>query len=282
MLRASVDVGVAKIRLTGGEPLLRVGIETLIEMLSALPVDLTLTTNASRAAEEGAGAQGRRPQAHHGQPRLARRRHLQVDERRRLPRLARARGHRGGAGGRDAGQGQLRRQARHERAADRRARAALPRHRRHAPLHRVHGRRRDERLAHGRRRPRRRDRRDRSTRSSASSRSTRSTAARSPSAGSYKDGSGEIGVIASVTQPFCGDCTRSRLSAEGKLYTCLFAVRGHDLRALIRERRDRRRDRRQAGRDLARPRRPLLRAPRQEHRRPCIGERKVEMSYIGG
>ena len=50
----------------------------------------------------------------------------------------------------------------------------------------------------------------------------------------YLDGRGEIGVIASVTQPFCGDCTRSRISAEGKLYTCLFAVRGHDLRALIR------------------------------------------------
>jgi cyclic pyranopterin phosphate synthase len=51
---------------------------------------------------------------------------------------------------------------------------------------------------------------------------------------SYADGKGEIGVIASVTQPFCGDCTRSRISAEGKLYTCLFAVRGHDLRALVR------------------------------------------------
>jgi cyclic pyranopterin phosphate synthase len=50
----------------------------------------------------------------------------------------------------------------------------------------------------------------------------------------YRDGSGEIGVIASVTQPFCGDCTRARLSAEGRLFTCLFAVRGHDLRALLR------------------------------------------------
>ena len=50
----------------------------------------------------------------------------------------------------------------------------------------------------------------------------------------YQDGGGEVGVIASVTQPFCGDCTRARLSAEGKLYTCLFAVRGHDLRALVR------------------------------------------------
>jgi GTP 3',8-cyclase len=50
----------------------------------------------------------------------------------------------------------------------------------------------------------------------------------------YLDGAGEIGVIASVTQPFCGDCTRARISADGKLYTCLFAVRGHDLRAILR------------------------------------------------
>jgi cyclic pyranopterin phosphate synthase len=50
----------------------------------------------------------------------------------------------------------------------------------------------------------------------------------------YLDGRGEMGVIASVTQPFCGDCTRSRLSAEGRVYTCLFATRGHDLRALVR------------------------------------------------
>ena len=51
----------------------------------------------------------------------------------------------------------------------------------------------------------------------------------------YRDGGGEIGIIASVTQPFCQDCTRARLSAEGKLYTCLFATQGHDLRHLLRE-----------------------------------------------
>ncbi|HEY7002808.1 MAG TPA: GTP 3',8-cyclase MoaA [Gaiellaceae bacterium] len=50
----------------------------------------------------------------------------------------------------------------------------------------------------------------------------------------YLDGAGEIGVIASVTRPFCGACTRARLSADGSLYTCLFAHRGHDLRALVR------------------------------------------------
>ncbi len=50
----------------------------------------------------------------------------------------------------------------------------------------------------------------------------------------YRDGSGEVGVITSVTQPFCGDCTRARLSAEGKLYTCLFATKGTDLRSVLR------------------------------------------------
>lgn len=50
----------------------------------------------------------------------------------------------------------------------------------------------------------------------------------------YRDGAGEIGVIASVTQPFCGACTRARLSAKGELFTCLFAASGVDLRALVR------------------------------------------------
>jgi cyclic pyranopterin phosphate synthase len=50
----------------------------------------------------------------------------------------------------------------------------------------------------------------------------------------YRDGSGELGVIASVSQPFCGDCTRARLSAEGHLYTCLFAVAGTDLKTPLR------------------------------------------------
>ena len=50
----------------------------------------------------------------------------------------------------------------------------------------------------------------------------------------YLDGAGEFGVISSVTQPFCRDCTRARISAEGRLYTCLFAVEGHDLRSVLR------------------------------------------------
>lgn len=51
----------------------------------------------------------------------------------------------------------------------------------------------------------------------------------------YKDGKGEIGMISSVTQAFCRDCNRARITAEGQLYTCLFAVKGHDFRALLRD-----------------------------------------------
>jgi len=100
----------------------------------------------------------------------------------------------------------------------------------------------------------------------------------------YVDGGGEIGVISSVTQAFCKDCTRARLSTEGKLYTCLFATRGHDLRALLR-----------AGRSDAEisgavaslwtarsDRYSELRTINTDGLSRAGGERKVEMSYIGG
>jgi len=51
----------------------------------------------------------------------------------------------------------------------------------------------------------------------------------------YKDGKGEVGMISSVTQAFCRDCNRARITAEGQMYTCLFAVKGHDFRALLRD-----------------------------------------------
>lgn len=51
----------------------------------------------------------------------------------------------------------------------------------------------------------------------------------------YRDGGGEVGFISSVTQAFCGDCNRARLSTEGQLYLCLFAQQGHDLRSLLRQ-----------------------------------------------
>jgi cyclic pyranopterin phosphate synthase len=94
----------------------------------------------------------------------------------------------------------------------------------------------------------------------------------------YKDGAGEVGVIASVTQPFCGDCTRARLSAEGKLFTCLFAVRGHDLRALIRGG--------ASDEEVETALRTVWggRADRYSDLRSAAttGLDKVEMSYIGG
>jgi len=95
---------------------------------------------------------------------------------------------------------------------------------------------------------------------------------------SYRDGAGEIGLIASVTQPFCGNCTRARLSAEGKLYTCLFASNGHDLRALLRGG--------ASDQDIARHLTSIWsdRADRYSEARTPASTRqaKVEMSYIGG
>jgi cyclic pyranopterin phosphate synthase len=94
----------------------------------------------------------------------------------------------------------------------------------------------------------------------------------------YRDGGGEIGVIASVTQPFCGDCTRARLSAEGRLFTCLFAARGHDLRAVVRstESDD---DLRRAVEDIWLARRDRYSEVRSE---ATAALPRVEMSYIGG
>jgi cyclic pyranopterin phosphate synthase len=94
----------------------------------------------------------------------------------------------------------------------------------------------------------------------------------------YRDGGGEVGVIASMTQPFCGNCSRLRLSADGQLYTCLFAVSGTDLRGPLR-----------AGASddelTALIRRVWQnRADRYSEQRQqlVMPKRKLEMSYIGG
>lgn len=94
----------------------------------------------------------------------------------------------------------------------------------------------------------------------------------------YRDGSGEVGVIASVTQPFCRDCTRARLSTDGQLYTCLFATKGHDLRSLLRGG--------TSDADIARTVASVwrIRADRYSEIRSSetVGLPKIEMSYIGG
>ena len=94
----------------------------------------------------------------------------------------------------------------------------------------------------------------------------------------YVDGGGEIGLITSVTNPFCGDCTRARLSADGRLYTCLFAADGLDLRSVLRS---------ESGdshlsdtiRDIWRSRSDRYSELRS---RQTAGLPKVEMSRIGG
>jgi cyclic pyranopterin phosphate synthase len=94
----------------------------------------------------------------------------------------------------------------------------------------------------------------------------------------YRDGAGEIGVISSVTQAFCSDCTRARLATDGKLYTCLFATTGYDLRALVRG----------GGSDeeignyvaaIWLQRADRYSEIRSEH---TVALPKIEMSYIGG
>ncbi|GGI54650.1 GTP 3',8-cyclase MoaA [Oxalicibacterium solurbis] len=96
----------------------------------------------------------------------------------------------------------------------------------------------------------------------------------------HADGSGEIGVISSVTQAFCSDCSRARLSTEGKLYTCLFATGGHDLRALLRNG--------NSDEEISTVIAHIWRArdDRYSELRTAntseLKERKVEMSYIGG
>lgn len=94
----------------------------------------------------------------------------------------------------------------------------------------------------------------------------------------YRDGTGEIGIIASVTQPFCSGCTRARLSAEGTLFTCLFAGAGHDLRSLLREGAD---DARLGDEIAAIWGRRTDRYSELRSRETTI-KPKVEMSYIGG
>jgi len=94
----------------------------------------------------------------------------------------------------------------------------------------------------------------------------------------YADGGGEVGVISSVTRPFCADCTRARVSTEGRLYTCLFATEGHDLRTLLRGQ--------YSDEQISAAIAHLwnLREDRYSEIRSdeTAGLRRIEMSYIGG
>ncbi|HEX2299230.1 MAG TPA: GTP 3',8-cyclase MoaA, partial [Pseudonocardiaceae bacterium] len=94
----------------------------------------------------------------------------------------------------------------------------------------------------------------------------------------YLDGGGEVGVISSITKPFCSTCTRARISAKGELYTCLFSGAGHDLRALLRGGADDE-ELDQTIRGIWKARTDRYSAQRTS---ATAGLTKVEMSYIGG
>lgn len=94
----------------------------------------------------------------------------------------------------------------------------------------------------------------------------------------YRDGGGEIGVISSVSQPFCGDCSRARLSTEGRLYTCLFASAGQDLRSLLRSG--------YSDTEIASAIGFIWQQREDRYSeirsRASVGRDRIEMSYIGG
>ena len=182
-------------------------------------------------------------------------------------------------------QDQCGRRARRQRSHGARSGRALPRHGHHRALHRVHGCRQSQRLATASASCPRRNCSRASPRAGRCARSSRPTAARSRAATRFDDGGGEVGFISSVTQPFCGDCTRARLSSDGKLYTCLFAAEGADLRAPLRggasdeellaaDARDLGASRRSLQRTARRAARPRRAARRDESRRrlstPCM------------
>ncbi len=226
--------GVRKVRLTGGEPLLRKNLEVLVGMLRELrtpdgePLDLTLTTNGSVLARKAQALKDAGLRARDGQPGCARRRDLPAHERRRFPVADGARRHRRGA---------ARRPRRRSRStwsssaaptttrscrwrATSRARGVVLRFIEYMDVGATNGWRMDEVLPSA------------EVRARASAPSfplepiDASAAGETAQRWRYADGGGEIGVISSVTQAFCRDCNRARLSTEGKLFLCLFASRG--------------------------------------------------------
>ena len=289
LARLFVAHGVQKIRLTGGEPLLRKGIENLIAMLSelrtadGLPLDLTLTTNGSLLRKKAqslrdAGLQ-RVTVSLDGIDDAVFRRMNDVD-------FPVADVLDGIEAAQQAGLGPIKVNMVVKRGTNDHEILPMARHFRHTPIvlrfieymdvGETNGWRMDEVLPSS----------DVVARLSA----VHPLVALDPTAPGetaqrwrYADGAGEVGVISSVTRAFCRDCNRARLSTEGKLYLCLFASQGHDLRALLRG--GHRDDEIAAaigaiwtGRD-----------DRYSQRRgetagdpPAVDQRRVEMHYIGG
>ncbi len=259
------------IRLTGGEPTVRAHLPVLVEKLGRLRVpadspsgfagrapDLSLTTNGAtfRLLAHDLRAAGL-DRVNISLDTLRAGAVPRDDQAGRVPPGARR--DRGGQGGRVlAGQDQRRGRAGRERRRDRRSRHLRPRVGRRGAVHRVHAARRRRRLG-----PEKVVSQDEIVSRIDAVYPLEQVPARGAAPADrwrYRDGAGVIGVIPTVTKPFCGDCDRVRLTADGQFRTCLFANREFDLRALLRVGRRRRRGRR---RDRARRRHEVGRPPDQ-------------------
>ena len=238
--RLFVAHGVRKIRLTGGEPLLRKNIEILIEQLSALrtvdgqPLDLTLTTNGSLLARKAkalkAAGLDRVTVSLDGLDDKVFRRMNDVD-------FPVADVLEGIDAARDAGLGPIKVNMVVKRGTNEHEIVPMARHFKgsgivlrfieYMDVGATNGWRMDEVLPSA-------EVVQRIHQELPLEQLEPSAPGETAERWAYADGSGEIGVISSVTQAFCRDCNRARLSTEGKLYLCLFASQGHDLRALMR------------------------------------------------
>ena len=240
LARLFVAQGVQKIRLTGGEPLLRKNIERLIEMLSVLrtpdgqPVDLTLTTNASLLARKARALKDaglRRVTVSLDALDDATFRRMNDADHPVAEVLA------GIAEAERVGLGPIKVNMVVKRGTNDHDIVPMARHFRGTPIvlrfieymdvGASNGWRLDEVLPSA-------EVIARLQQSFALEAVAAQRVGETASRWRYRDGAGEIGLISSVTQAFCQDCNRARLSTEGKLFLCLFASRGHDLRALLR------------------------------------------------
>jgi GTP 3',8-cyclase len=279
LARIHVELGVRKIRLTGGEPLLRKNVERLIEQLAVLPnVDLTLTTNGALLAKKAHALRTA------GLSRITVSLDALDDPTFRAMNdvdfpLARVLD--GIEAAHAAGLAPIKINAVVKRGMNEHAIVPLARHFRHSghivrfieymDVGHTNGWRMDDVVPA-------QEIIDRINRELPLEAIDPNYVGEVAERWRYRDGAGEIGVIASVTQAFCRDCTRARLSTDGKLFTCLFATDGYDLRALLR-----------AGYDddaIANAIAAIWsrRADRYSEIRSANTPRlsKVEMSYIGG
>ena len=295
LARLFVAHGVRKVRLTGGEPLLRKNIEVLIEQLAALrtvdgePLDLTLTTNGSLLARKAKALKeaglNRVTVSLDGLDDAVFRRMNDVD-------FPVAEVLAGVDAARVAGLGPIKINMVVKRGTNEHEILPMARHFRgsgivlrfieYMDVGATNGWRMDEVLPSAELIERLRSELPLVPLSPSAPGETAERWGHADASGAHDRAAGEIGVISSVTQAFCSDCNRARLSTEGKLYLCLFASQGHDLRALLRRDSDdatltsaighiwqRRADRYSELRATAAP-------------EPQIGAKRVEMSYIGG